>query len=230
MALIDLAPGVQLVPSRPPFAFNVYVVDGVLVDAGTRWAHRRIRRAVRGTRLHAHAITHAHADHQGSSARLCAELGLPFWAPADEVAYAESGDLRATFPVNAVTRFQRRFWAGPGLPVDRALREGDEVGSFTVLETPGHSPGHISLWRESDRVLVGGDVAFNQDPFGRARLEEPPAVFTLDAERNRASLQRIADLRPAVALFGHGPAVRDPGRLADLAARASAGRTAVVHA
>jgi hydroxyacylglutathione hydrolase len=46
----------------------------------------------------------------------------------------------------------------PPHPVARRLREGDAVGDFVVLDVPGHSPGHIALWRASDRTLVVGDV------------------------------------------------------------------------
>jgi glyoxylase-like metal-dependent hydrolase (beta-lactamase superfamily II) len=63
-------------------------------------------------------------------------------------------------PSALIPRFQLRYWAGPAHSVDRVLREGDEVGGFTVIEPPGHAPGHISFWRESDRTLVLGDVLF----------------------------------------------------------------------
>ena len=94
-------------------------------------------------------------------------------------------------------------------PVGRRLVEGDEVAGFTVLDVPGHSPGHIALWRESDGVLLCGDVFFNL-----RRLGPPPDFLTFDPERNRESMRRLAALRPALVLFGHGPPLRDPDRLA----------------
>ena len=107
-----------------------------------------------------------------------------------------------------------RWWAGPPHPVARALGEGDEVAGFTVLETPGHSRGHISLWREADRVLIVGDVLTNAQPLtGLSGLHEPPGLFTADRERNRGSARRLAALEPRVACFGHGPPWRDPARL-----------------
>ena len=107
-----------------------------------------------------------------------------------------------------------RWWAGPPHPVGRALGEGDEVADFTVLETPGHSRGHISLWREADRVLIVGDVLTNAQPLtGLSGLHEPPGLFTADRERNRGSARRLAALEPRVACFGHGPPLRDPARL-----------------
>jgi hydroxyacylglutathione hydrolase len=100
----------------------------------------------------------------------------------------------------------------PAHPVARRLREGDEVAGFTVLDVPGHSRGHIALWREADRTLVCGDVFFNLP-----RLRPPPAFLTVDPQRNRASMRRLAELRPALALFGHGPPLRDPALMAKVA-------------
>jgi hydroxyacylglutathione hydrolase len=215
----QIADGLEQVPGAPPNAINVYVMNGVVVDAGTRHARRRILKAVGGRKISAHAVTHAHADHQGASAAICAALGVPFYGPAAEADALESGDLRATMPLNAITRWQLKHWAGPGVPVARRLREGDAVGGFTVLETPGHSPGHVSYWREADRVLVVGDVLFGQHPVtGRPGLHEPPARFTADVARNRGSIRRLAALEPAVAVFGHGPPMRDPAAFARFAA------------
>jgi glyoxylase-like metal-dependent hydrolase (beta-lactamase superfamily II) len=104
--------------------------------------------------------------------------------------------------------------------VSRVLREGDEVAGFTVLDTPGHTRGHVSFWRESDRVLILGDVLNNMNLFtGIPGLNQPPALFTTDPVRNRASIRRLAALRPALACFGHGAPLRDPDKLADFAAQ-----------
>ena len=102
----------------------------------------------------------------------------------------------------------------------RALSEGDEVAGFTVLETPGHSPGHIAFWRESDRTLILGDVLNNMNVMtGIPGLHEPPDIFTPDPPRNRESARRLAELRPALACFGHGAPLRDPDKLARFVAR-----------
>src|SRR5205823_12844163 len=80
-----------------------------------------------------------------------------------------------------LNRLQQRFWTGPPHPVARALVEGDEVAGFTVLEVPGHAPGHVAYWRESDRVLILGDVLNNMNVrTGVPGLHEPLAIFTPD--------------------------------------------------
>jgi glyoxylase-like metal-dependent hydrolase (beta-lactamase superfamily II) len=95
----------------------------------------------------------------------------------------------------------------PSVSVARDLREGDELAAgFTVLDTPGHSPGHVSFWRESDRVLLCGDVFFNMNLLTTVPgLREPPGPFTVDPALNRESERKVARLEPSVAGFGHGP-------------------------
>ncbi len=207
-----LAPGVRQLGGFTANTINVYVVGDVLVDAGTPAARRRILRELDGATVCTHVVTHAHPDHFGSSHAVCETLGLPLWAgeldaEAIETATPVASDTKAG-------RFLAKGKMPPAHPVARRLREGDEVAGFTVLDVPGHSPGHIALWREQDRTLIAGDVFFN-----RPRLGSPPDFLTVDPERNRASMRRLAELRPALALFGHGPPLRDPDRLALVAAR-----------
>jgi hydroxyacylglutathione hydrolase len=141
----------------------------------------------------------------------------------------ETGTLAPLIPNGPITRWQLRHWAGPAHPVAHRLREGDTVGGFTVLETPGHSPGHISFWRDQDRVLVLGDLLFNLHPLtGRPGLREPPATFTLDPRQNREAAGKIAALEPRLVCFGHGPPLTDGTKLVDFVARLPADATSRV--
>jgi glyoxylase-like metal-dependent hydrolase (beta-lactamase superfamily II) len=208
-----LALDVHQLRGRPPHAINIYLVGEVLVDAGTPRAHRRILRQLGGRAVDAHLVTHAHPDHFGSSHAVCEQLDLPLWTGERDADAIESG--RPAPVPTAVGALLSRASAPPGHPVARRLREGDSIGAgFSVLDVPGHSPGHIALWREADRTLVAGDVFFNLP-----RLGPPPRLVTFDPDANRASMRRLAELRPALVLFGHGPPLRDPDRLARAAAR-----------
>jgi len=213
----EVADGVWQLGGIPPNAINVYLVEDVLVDAGTRHAGRRILRQLKGTDVSAHAITHAHPDHQGSSKEVCETLGIPFWAGEGDADAAERPELIAERqPDHRVAQFFARAMTGPGRRVDRRLRESDEVAGFAVLETPGHSAGHLSLWRESDRVLIAGDVLGSQDFLTGIRgMHEPPTYLSVDPVRNRESARRLAALEPALTLFGHGPPLRDTKKLVD---------------
>lgn len=217
--MIEIADSVYQISLGPRNAINAYLVGDVLVDAGIRWTGPALLRQLTGRRLAAHVLTHAHADHQGASALICHARGLPLWCGAADRTAAESGNilLDAPDPNHPIIRLQQRYWAGPGYPVARTLKEGDPVGDFIVLETPGHSPGHLALWREADRVLIAGDVITTMDLLTTwSGVHEPLPIFTKDPKLNRASIRRIAALRPRVVGVGHGPALRDPDALTAL--------------
>ncbi len=202
---------------------NAYLIGTVLVDAGGPWDAGYLLRELGDVAVEGHALTHAHPDHMGASAAVCDKLGVPFWVGREDVAAAEDPGLMATdfaplpfvgrLPRNPLGDFLMRVSSGPGHTVDHALEEGDQIDGFMVLDVPGHTAGHVAFWRADDGVLIGGDVVWNFP-----RLMAPPSVVNVDDEALRASIAKIAALEPSVALFGHGPPLRDPARLARLAA------------
>jgi glyoxylase-like metal-dependent hydrolase (beta-lactamase superfamily II) len=216
----QLAADFWMLDGFPPNAVNTYVIGDVLVDAGGKPDRRKIIKQLRGRGIKAHALTHAHPDHQGASHAVCQEFGIPFWVHEDDVEVAENPHLiLERQPPKPLNRLMYALFAGPAHPVNRALKEGDEVAGFQVLHTPGHAKGHIAFWRESDRVLIAGDVLCTAHPFTMKRgLREPLEVFTPDVAENRRSIKRLAALEPALLVAGHGPPLRDPQKLTDLAA------------
>jgi len=219
--MTELAPGVHLLTGLPKYGINWYLVGDVLIDAGGKPDKRRILKQLRGHSVSAHALTHAHPDHQGASHAVCTEFGIPFLVPERDVAAAEDPEvIKQRQPDHWMPKLMQALFAGPGHQVDRVLHEGDVVAGFTVLDTPGHSAGHVSFWRESDRMLICGDVINTMHPFLMTRgVREPFDFFTPDPAENRRSIKRIAELDPALVLVGHGPPLRDVGQLKDLAAR-----------
>jgi hydroxyacylglutathione hydrolase len=209
-----LADDLYLLRGFPPYAINIYLMGGVLVDAGSRFASRRILRQLKGRTVSAHALTHAHPDHQGASHAVCVAMNLPLWCGAiDAPAVEDPRLIQDRMPPHWINRTLGRYLAGPGHPVARPLQSGDEVGGFTVIETPGHSPGHISFWRARDRVLVLGDVLAHMSfATGLPWLREPPDFFSTDPVQNRRSARAIATLEPALVAFGHGAPLRDTKR------------------
>jgi hydroxyacylglutathione hydrolase len=212
----QLADDLFVLEGFPPYAINVYLAGDVLFDAATRFDARRILRRLRGRSVALHALTHAHPDHQGSSHTICQALQIPLWcAEADAHAMETRGEIIARMPRHWLSGSVGRLWTGPPHPVARRLREGDLVGSFRVIETPGHTAGHVSYWREADGVLITGDVVCNVNIWNaRVMLREPEAIFTLDPAQNRRSAQRFLALEPKLVCFGHGPPLADSGRFA----------------
>jgi hydroxyacylglutathione hydrolase len=222
----ELADGVWQLDGFPPDLLNIYLLDDVLIDSGLRYDEGRILRQLRGRDVSAHALTHAHPDHLGSSHAVCKKLDIPFWVGSDDADAAEDPDELARrllrvpgvgqVPSNPLLRMILGAQAGPGHPVDRRLREGDKVAGFEVIDVPGHSAGHVAYWRESDRVLIAGDVVWNFRFVGSIPgLTEPLPLATPDPARNRESARRLAGLEPELVCFGHGPPLRDTARFVE---------------
>ena len=96
----------------------MYLVGDVLIDAATRQGERRILRQLAGRELNAHALTHAHPDHQGASHAVCERFGIPLWCGAGDVAAMETpGGIAASQAPGLLNRLQARYWTGPPHPV-----------------------------------------------------------------------------------------------------------------
>jgi glyoxylase-like metal-dependent hydrolase (beta-lactamase superfamily II) len=207
----QIAPDVFQLPLAPRDGVNAYLIGDVLVDTGMGTSAKKLREALKGRTLKAIALTHAHGDHGGSARKLSDALGVPVWVGAADREATETGKAVKKDPFNkpGISVVAGLLGDFKAVPVARELHEGDALDAgFTVLDTPGHSPGHVSYWRESDRVLICGDVFFNMHLLTTIPgLRQPPGPFTPDPPLNRASERRLAGLEPATAGFGHGPVI-----------------------
>jgi hydroxyacylglutathione hydrolase len=210
--MVEVAAGVWQLTGFPRHAINAYLAGDVLIDTGTRWRRWRLMRELAGRQIRLVALTHCHPDHQGASKAVCEQLGVPLACHEADVAATE-GRSRME-PNNALVRFAVGLWAGPAHPVGRVLRDGDHIGDFRVVHAPGHTPGHVIYFRESDRVAIAGDVLANIHFLTlQPGLREPPDVFSADAAQNRRSARLLCELKPSLVCFGHGPPLGEPERL-----------------
>ncbi len=207
----QIAPDLYLLRGFPPAAFNIYALRSgdrwVLVDTGTRYARRRILRQLPGE-LEAIFVTHAHRDHAGSMHAVAQETGAPVWGPAED---ADALEGKVPAPTNEQHRdaLVNRLFAGLWKefhPVARRLGAGDTVAGFEVIAFPGHTPGQIGLWRESDRTVICADTMRSINLFtGLRQLGELPEAFTSDVGESRRSIRKLAALEARTICFGHGP-------------------------
>jgi glyoxylase-like metal-dependent hydrolase (beta-lactamase superfamily II)/ketosteroid isomerase-like protein len=209
-----VADGVWVVQGQPGRC-NVYLIEdegGVtLFDAGARTMTRAVASA--GARLggiRRVVLGHAHTDHRG----VAPALGVPVLCHPDEVIDAEgSGGFRywpaglAGLPPVArqlqLLLHRYAFDAGP-VKISGTVSEGDEVAGFRVVDLPGHAPGLIALWRESDRLALSSDCFYTIDMWGRdCDPSVPEPVYNFDTDQARASVRKLAGLEPATAWPGH---------------------------
>ena len=208
-----LAPGVWRLKEFPRPLINVYLAEDVLIDAGRRWDRGRIFAELKGREISEVALTHVHPDHQGCAKAVCEARGVPLACHEADVDAMEGRRPVAASPKPMAQAFGK-MWTGPPRKVDRVLHEGDEVAGFRVVHAPGHAPGEVIFFRDSDRVAICGDVIRNMSYVtGLPGIKEPPPIFTYDVAENRRSIRKLADLRPALVLPGHGPEFTDTQKL-----------------
>jgi glyoxylase-like metal-dependent hydrolase (beta-lactamase superfamily II)/predicted ester cyclase len=217
--LETVADGVWLLRGGFPLkTMNVYFVrdgDGVLLfDAGIKAMTNSV--AAAGVELGGITrivLGHGHADHRGTAPG----LGVPVYCHADDKADAEGDGGEHYFHferLNPVGRFLMpkllHVWDGGPVQIAGTVQEGDDIAGFKVVHLPGHAPGMIGLWRESDRLALTSDCFYTLDPQtgmkGHARV--PHAAFNEDTEVARASVRKLAELEPAAAWPGHADPLR----------------------
>jgi glyoxylase-like metal-dependent hydrolase (beta-lactamase superfamily II) len=219
-----VADGVWLLRGDLRKGFDIYFLedgDGVVqFDAGTKAMTKRARRAAEELGgLKRVVLSHAHADHRGTAPY----VGAPVFCHPEEVRYAESEaaipayqdlSLLPIAPIRWIYPSLLRHWDGGPVKVEGTLSEGDEVAGFRVIHFPGHAPGLIGLWRESDRVALVSDVVYLVDsarfkrlPPGEASVPHP--AWAWNHERAKESVRKLAALEPRVVAAGHAEPLRD---------------------
>ncbi|MBB6449525.1 glyoxylase-like metal-dependent hydrolase (beta-lactamase superfamily II) [Geomicrobium halophilum] len=165
-------------------------------------------------------LTHGHFDHVGAVAELADEWQVPVFAHSLEIPYL-TGEKDYPEPDpgvegGLVAKVSRSF-PNESIQLGDAVQELPENGGvpflseWTWVHTPGHAPGHISLFRERDRLLISGDavITVKQDELYKVltqtqEVQGPPRYFTTDWEEAKKSAEKLNHLSPEMLIPGHG--------------------------
>jgi glyoxylase-like metal-dependent hydrolase (beta-lactamase superfamily II) len=199
--------------------------DFVLVDAGMPESAEIIisaaeKRFGEGCRPRAIILTHGHFDHVGAIIELVKHWEVPVYAHELEMPFLTGKQSYSTPDPSVegglVAKLSFYFPNEPinlGRYVHQLPSDGSvpELPGYRWIHTPGHTNGHISLYRELDRVLIAGDafVTVKQDSLYKVIIQEqeisgPPRYFTPDWEQAKTSVRKLAALKPFIAVTGHG--------------------------
>jgi glyoxylase-like metal-dependent hydrolase (beta-lactamase superfamily II) len=239
-----IAPGVRGLRIAFVNVFGVTHADGTwtLIDAAIPFSATMIRswaEKTYGRAPNAIVLTHGHFDHVSAAGELAEHWSVPVYAHPLEFPYltgekeypapnaGAGGGLMSLLspiypkgPVNIGGRLESLPFEGEAF---------DVLPGWQVLHTPGHTPGHVSLFRTTDRTLLVGDAFCTTKPesFFEAALTQapelhgPPSYFTSDWDDARSSVQRLATLNAAIVAPGHGKPLAGPGVSAEIQALAA---------
>jgi glyoxylase-like metal-dependent hydrolase (beta-lactamase superfamily II) len=228
--------GTPTVQSAEPSARPWVLVDAGLAVGAAQILTVAAARFGENARPAAIVLTHGHFDHVGALDALLHVWDVPVYAHTLELPFLTG---RADYPPPDPT-------VGGGLMArlsplfpERGIDLGDRVRALPPnravpglpgwrwIHTPGHAPGHVSLFRESDRVLIAGDAVVTtrqESVFAvltqKQELHGPPAYFTIDWDRARRSVAALATLHPAILATGHGEPMQGPSVASELTALA----------
>lgn len=225
---IEIAPGVW---SMKIVFVNIYMIhtgpeEWVLVDAGLKGSAGKIvtmAEELFGETIPPSAIilTHGHFDHTGALKELLKKWQVPVYAHSLELPYLTG---LSAYPPPDPTVGGGLMSSLSFLYPNSAVNLGDQVhalpkngtipgiADWIYIHTPGHAPGHISLFRQQDSVLIAGDafVTTKQESLysvitQKKEISGPPKYFTPNWLAAAMSVKKLKDLKPEVAGTGHGP-------------------------
>ena len=162
-------------------------------------------------------LTHGHRGHLGGMAALKRLSGAPIYGHAWEADIIAGDrpmhnpslfafDPIQPWPITTIGQITGRWNKHKGLPVDQLVDEGDKVGPFEVLHTPGHTPGHLAFYWPDRKLLFTGD-AFVTWP----RITPGWRSTMLNEPLSWETLNRLATLDVEVIGPGHGDSITASG-------------------
>ncbi|WP_273124063.1 MBL fold metallo-hydrolase [Metabacillus sp. HB246100] len=208
----------------------------ILVDAGMPGSADLIMKEARkrfgeDATLTSIILTHGHFDHVGALHDLLKEWNVPVYAHPLEAPYLTG---KSNYPppnpeIEGLIAKMSPMFPRHSIDISSHLNLLNDDGKIPTLSewryihTPGHTPGHISLFREQDRALIAGDAFTNVEQESlyevmtqKQEIHGPPAYFTTDWTAASESVKKLEALNPLIAVSGHGLPLADDELTTDL--------------
>ena len=205
----------------PGVTANTYILideDGLtLIDTGMPGSEKKILAYLSELGKNAGdvkriVLTHSDIDHVGGLAVLARESGAGTYASKIEAKAIATGKPSRQVHLSGFS-FRRilfsllsPFFKAKAFQIDKMLTDGQTlpvIGGLRVVETPGHTPGHVSLYAANAKVLFCGDSMISDE----TGLQESRPEATWDAEMARKSVRKQAELGATIVCAGHGPVI-----------------------
>jgi glyoxylase-like metal-dependent hydrolase (beta-lactamase superfamily II) len=216
---MEITPNVHLIPNIVANPYLLIDPDGLtLIDAGLPGSHRKILQYMSGLGyapqdLKRILITHADFDHVGGLAALKKTTEARLYAsPVEARAMAEGHASRPLKPRRRITKLffdlMASLFKPASVQVDESLSDGQTfpvLGGLRVVETPGHTPGHVSFFAPSAWILFCGDSMVSEE----SGLRGSRGANNWDQAKSDESVRKQAALGATIICSGHGPVVMD---------------------
>ncbi len=189
-----------------------------LIDTGIPGCDKKIAAYIKSigrqvTDIKIILITHSDPDHIGSLASLKKSSGATIYSSAIEAEAAKTGRSSRQMKTKGFRSLLRKLLMSlimriKPANVDKILKNSEELpilGGLVAVETPGHTPGHMSYYLKIPKILFCGDSMNPVD--GKIASSRPG--YTANAEQSEASYKKQASMSPAIVCFGHGEAIKE---------------------
>jgi glyoxylase-like metal-dependent hydrolase (beta-lactamase superfamily II) len=215
--MVEIIQGVHQVDGVNGNSYLVLENDGslTLIDTGMSTGGKKILDYVR-TNLKKQpsdvktiVITHSHLDHTRGALAIKKATGAKVAIHELDADYL-SGKKKLPPPKGAMGLLFRIFgvfFRIPTVEPEMRLKENDRIGSLTVLHTPGHTPGSISLYNQERKLIFVGDAITNRE----GKISGSPKRFNFDLQQANKSIEKISTVDFEVLLSGHGEPVKSGG-------------------